>query len=216
MAVQDSDLFQLDDVPEVNFPVVGAESELVAFGGPADGGDSVGQAEVTQLGDLRVVGIPEVDIGGKADCQEVLRTPIDEIEVKVVLQSWCIQNLERNLVELPLHLDRPYQFRREVELLMAGLSLRDSCPASYCEGFLAVVLERVVILEGSERSVDLDGLLGRVHDTLFVDFSQGQRRGVCLWRSVLAVGGVGRLGDWAGVFEMLAGRDEPVGYGGLL
>ena len=36
---------------------------------------------------------------------------VDEIQVKIVLQSWRIQNIEGSPIEFPFHFDLPYQLR---------------------------------------------------------------------------------------------------------
>ena len=65
--------------------------------GPLHARDTVIGPDVAQLGHLAVLGGPQVDAGAEAHGQNVLRGPVDQVEVEVVLQARCVEHLERLL-----------------------------------------------------------------------------------------------------------------------
>lgn len=56
--------------------------------------------QVAEFGDFRVGGVPQIDAGSKAHCQVVLGRPVNQIEVKVILESRRVQNLDGQLADL--------------------------------------------------------------------------------------------------------------------
>ena len=50
-------------------------------------------SEWTRQTDLASAGRPKVDTGAQTNCQHILRRPVYQVEVEVVLKGWSIQNL---------------------------------------------------------------------------------------------------------------------------
>ena len=84
-------------IPDLQFTRVRAYSKQGSVAGPLDASDPVLGANVAQLGDLAVLSGPEVDAGAEADRQDVLRGPVHQVEVEIVLQAWRIEHLKRLL-----------------------------------------------------------------------------------------------------------------------
>ena len=96
-----TDEFASGGIPELNVPSGGPDGEMLAGLRPGDGSDSVfGGGQVAQLGDAAGARRPEVDAASETDRQKVLGGPIDEVEVEVVLERGCVQNLGRHLGDL--------------------------------------------------------------------------------------------------------------------
>lgn len=81
-------------VPNLQFARMRSHSEKSTIAGPLDAGDAVVRADVAQLGHLAVHGGPEVDAGAEADGKHVLRGPVDQIQIEVVLEAGGVEDLE--------------------------------------------------------------------------------------------------------------------------
>ena len=79
-----------------------ADREEGTVARPLYAGYTVIWPDITQLGHFAVLGGPEVDAGAEADGEDVLRRPVDQIKVKVVLQARCVEYLERLLRDYAL------------------------------------------------------------------------------------------------------------------
>ena len=55
---------------------------------------------------LAGAGVPEVHSGTQTNCQQVLRGPVEEVEVEVVLEFRSIQHFERSFRDLASHPSR--------------------------------------------------------------------------------------------------------------
>lgn len=84
-------------IPDLQFTRVGAYSKKGSVAGPLDASDAVLGANIAQLGDLAVLSRPEVNAGAEADRQDVLRGPVHQVEVEIVLQARRIEHLKRLL-----------------------------------------------------------------------------------------------------------------------
>ena len=62
----------------------------------------VSYAQITQSERFAVFRVPKVDAGSKTDGDIVLRRPIDEVEVEIVLQGRCLEDLEGHLLDPPV------------------------------------------------------------------------------------------------------------------
>lgn len=100
----------LGDVPDLHEAGIRAHGEVAAALAPADGGHAVARAEVVQLRHFRVGGRPNVHAGGKAHGEVVAGTPVDEVQVEVVLESRGVEDLEGDFGDLSLLLLRDYYF----------------------------------------------------------------------------------------------------------
>jgi hypothetical protein len=142
MAVHHADPLHLVDVPEVDLSVVGSQAEGRPLRSPPDRSNRVGQSQIAKFGHFGVVSVPEIDIGGQADCQEVLLRPIDEVEVEIILQGWRIKHLERHFADFPFGFDGSDQVIGEIHALEAFLEgLVEG------KGVLGCKLEDVIVLE---------------------------------------------------------------------
>lgn len=65
------------------------------------GAYAVPRPQIAELGDLAIGRGPEVDAGAEADGEHVLRGPVDEVEIEVVLQGGRVQDLMRRFGDLP-------------------------------------------------------------------------------------------------------------------
>ena len=95
MARHGTNFLGLHRVPQLDFTQGGADGQVRAALGPGDGTDVITRGfQVDQFGHLGRAGTPQVHTGAQTNGQDVLGRPIDQIEIKVVLQGGCIQDLE--------------------------------------------------------------------------------------------------------------------------
>ena len=81
---------------------IGANGKVRTAARPVYRSDFIVITEVMKLGDLRASRTPYVNTAGQADDKVILLAPIDQVKVIIILQSRCIEHLERNLGDLPL------------------------------------------------------------------------------------------------------------------
>ena len=84
-------------IPDLEFARVSADREEGTVARPLYAGYTVIWPNITQLGHFAVLSGPEVDAGTEAHGQNILRGPVDQVEVEVVLKAWRIEHLERLL-----------------------------------------------------------------------------------------------------------------------
>lgn len=77
--------FVLDCVPNLELSGVSANSEKVAISWPLHARYSILWANVAQLINCTALGRPEVYAGAEANCQNILRWPIDQVKVEIIL-----------------------------------------------------------------------------------------------------------------------------------
>ena len=109
VALQRVDLLVGRHVPDLDVPFVGAHGNQVAADpvGPGHGSHRVAVLrEVAEPGDLAGAGAPQVDGRAEPDGEHVLRRPVDQVEVEVVLQLGSVQHLEGDLRDLAHRLPR--------------------------------------------------------------------------------------------------------------
>lgn len=153
------------DVPDLHFSAVGAQREQRPLLGPGDRGGRVRDAQVAQLGDLGVLGVPEVDAGGEPDGQVILGGPVDEVEVVVVLQGGCIQHFAWQLVDLPSLLAANRYFFGQLEagvLVLSGVVERGRA--------LLRVPEDVAVLEGLHEALPAPAAAGHHEPPVYVGY----------------------------------------------
>lgn len=73
---------------------MGAHSEKGTISGPLDASYTIIWSDVTQFCDFTVHGRPEVDARAETYSQNVLRRPINQVEVEIVLQAGGVQDFE--------------------------------------------------------------------------------------------------------------------------
>mmetsp|Transcript_22852 Transcript_22852/g.59615 ORF Transcript_22852/g.59615 Transcript_22852/m.59615 type:complete len:209 (+) Transcript_22852:1596-2222(+) len=106
-----SDLLTPVSVPDLHNAAVGPDGKVRAPSDPLDTRNKVGRVrqiapQVAQLGHLGGACAPEVNARAEADAKHILRRPVHQVEVEVVLQVGGIQHFERHLRDLPGHLPR--------------------------------------------------------------------------------------------------------------
>ena len=99
--------------------------------------------------------------------------PVDQIEIKIVLQGRRIQDLEWHLTYLSPSLDRTHQFFGEIQ----GSPLLEGLPEGE-DRLLLAKLEQIIVLEQLDGVVRPDASLGLAHNALLVDVRQRQRAGI--------------------------------------
>mmetsp|Transcript_31408 Transcript_31408/g.59737 ORF Transcript_31408/g.59737 Transcript_31408/m.59737 type:complete len:488 (-) Transcript_31408:17-1480(-) len=88
-------------VPELDVAAGAADGEVTSALAPRDGGDGVlGGTQIAELGDAGGGGAPEVDAASESDGEDVLGGPVDEVEVKVVLERRRVEDLCGHLGDL--------------------------------------------------------------------------------------------------------------------
>ena len=75
---------------------------------PADAGDRV-VLQLTELRDSAGLGVPHVDRVSQTHTQDITATPINEVQIKIVLQIRGVQDLVGNLVYITRLLPRCLQ-----------------------------------------------------------------------------------------------------------
>ena len=84
-------------VPDLQLSRVRAHCKKGTIAGPLHACNTVIGPNIAQFRHLAVLSGPEVDAGAETHGQNILRRPVHQVEVKVVLQARCVENLERLL-----------------------------------------------------------------------------------------------------------------------
>lgn len=75
--------------------LLSADREKVAALRPLDGRDRVVVgAEIAELHHLAVAGAPQVDAGAESHGEHVLRGPVHQVQVEVILELWRVKHLQ--------------------------------------------------------------------------------------------------------------------------
>lgn len=129
------------DIPDLNVAEMCADRDEVSPLVPGDGGDAVAvPGQVAQPGYLTRTRRPEVDAAAQPNAQHVLRRPVHEIQVEVVLQFGSVQHFERD----PGDLSRGFSGRAQ-EFLALGAEGRERVGRALVEE--RSVLRRCRVLE---------------------------------------------------------------------
>ena len=84
----------LSRVPDLEISCVGAYGEKGTIAGPLDASHPIIRSDVTQFCDFTVHCGPEVDARAETYGQNVLRRPINQVEVEIVLQAGGVEDFE--------------------------------------------------------------------------------------------------------------------------
>jgi hypothetical protein len=98
MLIQTSYLLAMIDVPDLSLTIVCADGQMIAFITPADACNLVIAHNFTQFLNLGSTSTPNVYGFVKTNCEHVGGAPINQIQVKVVLQLRSVQNFVRHLI----------------------------------------------------------------------------------------------------------------------
>lgn len=102
MTMECLDDLALVRVPDLQLPKVSSDCKQVSLLGPLDACHGVSRTNVVEFRHLAACRRPQVNAGSESDCELVLRRPVDEIQVKVILQSRRIKHFERRLRDVAL------------------------------------------------------------------------------------------------------------------
>lgn len=91
MALQRPDFLLFIDVPNLNLSGLRTNAQMIAFVGPTERSHLIEIAEVTQFRHGQRGGIPNIHRRFKCHCKDVLRGPVDQIQVEIITKSRCIQ-----------------------------------------------------------------------------------------------------------------------------
>lgn len=81
-------------IPELHFALVGAHGEVRAPRRPRDRAHGVARREIAEFRNFARACAPEVNAGAQSNGEHVVATPVDKIEIKVVLKRRRVENLE--------------------------------------------------------------------------------------------------------------------------
>lgn len=101
MAFHGSHSFTPCCIPYLNGALVSPYSQVCATLRPTDGTNGVVRPQIAELGDLAAACIPQVDAIPQSDGEDIVRGPIHEVEVEVVLQCGRVQHLVGRPGDLP-------------------------------------------------------------------------------------------------------------------
>ena len=124
--------FLLLHIPILKNTTSGANRQVVTSIAPADACHLLLLTILTQIvefGDLGGTGVPKINTRPQADSQDILGRPVHQVEIIIILKSWCNQYLKWTALNLPLMCIR-YRQRRLVPLCDAS-----SWPALALEPF---------------------------------------------------------------------------------
>ena len=110
-------------VPDLQLSRVRAHCKKGTITGPLHACNTVIRPNIAQLRHFAVLSGPEVDTGAKTDGQNILRRPVHQVEVKVVLQARCVEDLERLLRDYALF---PVLLRQQLLLLEATVDRKSN------------------------------------------------------------------------------------------
>lgn len=99
MLAQAADLLSVVDVPYLGLALISTYGQVIAFVAPANTGDLVVTENFAELLHLRGAGAPHVHGLVESDCKDVRGAPVDQVQVEVILELWCIQHFVRHLVD---------------------------------------------------------------------------------------------------------------------
>ncbi len=108
VAFEDPEHLALVDVPDLHDATVGADRQVLPPLRPADRSHWVALAQVMQLRHLAVTRWPDVDAVRETHRQVVVRRPVHQVQVEVVLQGGGVQHFVRDFRNLPRSLARYY------------------------------------------------------------------------------------------------------------
>mmetsp|Transcript_6871 Transcript_6871/g.29275 ORF Transcript_6871/g.29275 Transcript_6871/m.29275 type:complete len:268 (+) Transcript_6871:1464-2267(+) len=103
-------LLALVGVPDLHLALVGAHRQVRASLRPGHGAHGVARPEVAQLRDAARARAPQVHARPQPHRQHVVRRPVHQVQVEVILQRRRVQHLER----------RPRDFARRAPRVAAG------------------------------------------------------------------------------------------------
>ena len=102
VAVQRPDVLLVLDVPDLNATFEGADAKMVSLLTPRDRCDLVARTKIDELCYVRCVGVPDVDRLTKGHSECILLRPVNKVQVKVIAQTWGVQDSEWILGNLSL------------------------------------------------------------------------------------------------------------------
>ena len=148
VTTQSPNLFALDGIPQLHFPPVGAHRQVRAPLRPRDRRyDIFGWGKIAQFGNLGCASTPKVHTRAQTDRQDILRRPVNQIEIKVILQGWGIKDLKRDLLDASLSF-----LRRRHESLARGRSNRSETKGVH-DSTPCVALVKDVSVVGLSRAL---------------------------------------------------------------
>lgn len=124
---------------------------MIAFVAPANTGDLVVTENFAELLHLRGAGAPHVHGLVESDCKDVRGAPVDQVQVEVILELWCIQHFVRHLVD-------PARF---AEVSLATRVTREACSKPNAEVVISLGHEVIgselqgIVASVFERAQDL-------------------------------------------------------------
>ena len=186
---------------------------MVSLCCPTNRSHSVWQPQITQFCYFRVLPIPEVYVRGESNSQKILISPVNKVEIEIILKSRSIKNFERHFTQFSSHFDRSYQFTCKIKLFMSLLSLQ------FCQfslGLTVAIFESVVVAEKRYWCVNLYRFFWFSHYALSVYLCQRKWRRV--WRrwSILVLRLLFSLRDIRWVGKAPPWWNEPVSHNPLL
>lgn len=99
MTGKSSRFLHFGDIPNLHVPVVSSKRKMWSLKRPSHCSRGIGYSQVAKLIDFRISSVPQVNAGGKTNCEEVLRGPVNEIEVVVILEGGRVQYFDGDLVD---------------------------------------------------------------------------------------------------------------------
>lgn len=102
MAVEGPHDLLLGRIPDLELTCVGTHSEVMTISAPLDTCDSIVWSDVWEFGNLWSRCVPKVNTWAETHGQNILRRPVNKIQIEVVSQTRSIEHLEWILCNVSL------------------------------------------------------------------------------------------------------------------
>ena len=102
VTVELSDHLLFDNIPILENSSTGTDSQVFSIVWPRDTCDLVLRSKIIKLSDFRSSCRPKVNTRSEAHCKDVSAGPIHQVQIIIILESWCIEHFEGSLLDFPL------------------------------------------------------------------------------------------------------------------
>lgn len=106
MSLEYPEHFPFGNVPDLHHSTICANRQMLPSLRPANRCHWISRAKVVQLRNLTITRGPDVNAVRETHCEVVVRGPVNKIQVEVILEGRCVQDLVGDFRNLPRSLTR--------------------------------------------------------------------------------------------------------------
>jgi hypothetical protein len=151
----------LDNVPILENSSTGTHCQVFSVVWPWHTCDLVLRAKIIKFSNFWSSCRPKVNTRSEAYCKDISTRPIHQIQIIIILESWCIKHLERSLLDFPLLRVWLTQNWVSIETIKwislhwdISLSKNTSWPVVFPHNLVAIIGgTRIFLVVGSSNSV---------------------------------------------------------------